>query len=171
MALALADNPIRLVYAAIWDMLEDKYEFTSLVEEGNRIKYTGSKLAPDKDTVSTASLPQVRVIATGLEPHIRRTTSGSSLNIIWEIQIASGDQRFATVFDVSWAIYRAMTGWADHIMTLEYGGETFVTLARPLKVKTELGSPEADRGIKGWSSVWAGEVQLWFNTTLLTAGT
>ena len=169
--LELADNPIRLVYAAIWEMLEDKYEFTQLVPVGNRIKYTGTKRAPDKDTVDPASLPQVRVIAAGLKPHLFRVTSGSSLVIRWEIQVASGDQRFATEMDVAWAIYRAMTGWATHIMALKWKDETFARLHRPLEVETDLGNPEADRGIKGWSSVWAGEVEMWFSTTQLASGT
>lgn len=172
MALALADNPIRLVYAAIWDMLEAKTEFTNLVTAANRIKYTNTtgNRAPDKD-VATSVGPQVRVLAVGLNPHLFRTSTQSSLIVRWEIQIASGDQRFAIDFDLSWAIYRAMTGWATHIQALTWKGEKFANLHRPMEVETELGDPQADRGIKGWSSVWVGEVRMWFSTTQLASGT
>lgn len=169
----LADNPLRLVYAAIWDMLEAKTEFTTLVPVGNRIKYTNTtgNRAPGKDTLSDASVPQVAVVAAELDPHLQRTSTGSSLVALWEIKIASGDQRFAMEFDVSWAIYRAMEDWDTHLMPLEWKGEDFVRAARPLKTKVQLGNPEADRGIKGWSSVWVGEVRMWFSTAQLASGT
>ncbi len=173
MALLLADNPIRLVYAAIWEMLEAKTEFTNLVKIGNRIKYTNTTgdRAPDKDTVSDADLPQVRVTHTGIIPHLFRVTGGSSLVIRWETEVASGDQRFATELDVAWAIYRAMTGWATHIQTLTWKDETFARLYRAQENDADFMKVNADRGISGWSSLWTGEVEMWFSTTQLASGT
>ncbi len=172
MALELADNPLRLVYAAIWTMLEAKTEFTGLVLTGNRIKYTNTvgNRAPDQD-VATSVGPRVRVAHTGFIPHLFRVTGGSSLVIRWEIEIASGDQRFATELDVTWAIFRAMTGWATHIQTLTWKGETFARLYRPQKDDAEIMDVNVNRGIKGWSSLWTGEAELWFSTTQLASGT
>lgn len=157
-------NPIRLLYAALWEILEGQADFAAAVAEGNRIKYTEAARAPDKDTLSTADHPQVRILAKGFRPHLHRTSSGSSLAVLWSIEVSSGDQRFRTLFDVEWSIYRAMENWQTHVTAVLWNEKELVKSCRPVAVKTELGDPEVDRGNRGWSAVWAGETELWITT-------
>lgn len=157
-------NPIRLLHAALWNILQNQAEFAAAVPVGNRINYTGTARAPDKDTLSSADYPQVRILARGLRPHLHRTSSGSSLTILWVIEISSGDQRFRTLFDVEWYIYRAMVDWEAHVTAVVWNGKELVKTCRPVAVKTALGDPQVDKGNVGWSAVWAGETELWITT-------
>lgn len=157
-------NPIRLVYLALWKILEGQPDFAAAVPECNRIKYTGDARAPEKDTLSSADYPQVRIVAKGLRPHLHRTSSGSSLAILWVIEVSSGDQRFRSLFDVEWTIYRAMEDWETHVKAVLWNGLELVKSCRPVAVKTELGDPKVDRGNRGWSALWAGETELWVTT-------
>lgn len=45
----------------------------------------------------------------------------------------------------------------------------FVKLARPVNVDIGASPPDLKRGARGWLSVWAGEVELWFATADLQA--
>lgn len=160
-----ATNPLRQVYSAFWSMLEAHSGFTDLVLVGNRIKFSGTAArSPQKPEISDADLPEVRVVQTGLHPHLQRTSNGSSLVTRWAVQIASGDQRMPALMDVQWAIYRALMGWETHVQALQWESKEFVTVCRPLEVKVELTDRRANRGIRGWSDVWAGEVIMWFAT-------
>lgn len=165
----MADNPLELIYDAFWVMLEDNSDFASEVPAGNRIKYTGTTEAPEKDEVSGADFPEVRVVCAGSKPHLQRTSNGSSWNTIWEIQIATGDQRFEAGFKVQWPVYCALSIWETRMKALTYGGNAFVTLCRPLSTEDSLTNQDLNRGIRGWSAIWRGELEMWFQTSALQA--
>ena len=158
-------NPLRLVYAALWTMLEAHAPLTALVKYRNRIKYTGTALAPEKDTLSNADTPELVVVAAGFRPHLQQTSSSSSITIRWEIHVTSGDQRFETLLNVEWEVYRAMRDWEATLSTLTFAGKRFVTLSRPLTARTRLDDRKLNRGIKGWTTVWACETRLDFTTS------
>jgi len=160
-------NPLRLVYEAIWSFLEAQPDFAAGVPVGDRIKYTGTDPYVDKETLTQSDYPQVRVVARGLAPHLERTSNASSVNVLWMIEISSGTQRFATLFDVEWWILQAMVDWRTHMSGLAMGASGYVTNCRPVQVKTDLGGPQRDKGNKGWSSVWAGETEIWLKTSEL----
>ena len=158
-------NPIRLLYSALWDILEAQSDFASAVPALNRIKYSEDPIPPErKDTLSSADYPDVRIMARGFQSHHHRTSSSSSLAVLWEIQVSSGDQRFGTLFDVLWYIYRAMEDWEARVTGVVWNGEPLVNSCRTLQAQWKLGDPELDRGNKGWSTVWAGATELWITT-------
>ena len=161
-------NPIRLLHAAIWTMLEANTTLTGLVKVMNRIKYTGT--VQEKDVVSQADVPELRVVSGGYQPHVQQTSSSSKLTVLWMIQVTSGDIRFENGMDVDWEVYRAMVDWEDYMKTLLFNSKRFVTMSRPLTVRARLEDPrrgggqDTSRGIRGWRTVWAGESQLDFTT-------
>jgi hypothetical protein len=158
-------NPIRLLYSALWDILEAQSDFAAGVPAGNRIKYSETPRPPDpKDTLSTADYPNVRLVARGLQSHHHRTSNSSTLAVLWEIQVSSGDTRFQTLFDVEWWIFRAMAGWEAQVTDVKWEGKELVNSCRTLEAETELGDPKLDRGNRGWSTVWAGVTELWITT-------
>lgn len=160
-----ADNPLRQVYTAIWSMLEAHTGFTDLVKTGNRIKYDGTTIySPEKPQISSDDVPEVRVFQSGFKPHLEATTHGSNLDTYWSVQIASGAQEQPTLMDVQWAVYRALKGWQTNLKSLTWESKTFVTLCRPLEVKCTMHDKRLNRGIRGWSDLWAGEVSMWFDT-------
>lgn len=159
-------NPIRMVYTALWDMLENSATFLSVVgDTGNRIRQDGTTYMYGKDCLSDADFPQVRIVPAGHETHLEATSNDSFLTTIWEIQVATGDMRFLTLFDVHWAVYRAMLGWQDDVMTLTWQSKTFVHLCRPLKITEAVGEKQSSPGNRGWAAVWRGEVKMHFDTS------
>lgn len=158
-------DPATQVYNALWDMLEAHKGFTDLVRVGNRIKMSGRKRRPIKDEVSEADLPEVRIIPAGGEPHVQRTSNGSSLVKRFAIQVSTGEEVVdVKLFPVEWEIYRAMSKWAVTLQALKWNGRSFVNLARPLEITEGVSDSDLNRGIVGWSTVWMCEVIMWFTT-------
>lgn len=164
--MALDTDPITLTYDKIVSMLEDHVGFSSLVKAGNLIRFSGKSRDPIKAEVSDADLPEVRVVARGGTPHIQRTSNSSSMLERFEVQIATGDQRLtAALFPVKWEVYRALAGWSAALGSLTWKTKTFVKLARPMDVSDGVSEDDLRRGIEGWSSIWAIEIHMWFDTT------
>lgn len=164
----MPSNPLQLVYQAIWSMLEAQSDFATLVPAANRVKYSGTLIqASDKETLSPSDYPYVRVLATAMQPHLERTSNGSSLKVLWKIEISTGERQLTDLFAVEWAIYQAMAFWRTHVEGLDMEGDGYVVLCRPAAVRTQLGDPTIDRGARGWSSVWAGISLIWFATASL----
>jgi hypothetical protein len=159
-----ADNPLKQIYNAIWSLLEARSELTDLVLIGDRIKYIGSSRAPEKNEVLSTDFPEIRVIPVQSKPHLDQDSTSSGWIVVWQVQIASGDQRLQTVLDVEWEVYRAMQTWRTHVMPLTWKGKEFVHLARPIETVWELDNKRLNRGIRGWSAVWAGETHMNFTT-------
>lgn len=166
----LADNPLRLVYNALWTMLEAQSQFTDIVAVGNRIKYTGTDRTPKPwldGGLQPADFPKVRVVMKRLVTHLHRTSNGSNLTVIWGVEVNSGDQRFADQLDVDWAIYVAMEDWTTHLRdALTWEDENFVRRCRPLEVDVTLSDAQKNLG---WRDAWLGETDLWFATADIAA--
>lgn len=162
-----ADNPIRMVYTALWDMLEASASFMSVVTgTGNRIRQDGTTYMYGKDVVSDAGVPQVQLMLTGHKVHLEATSNDSFWDTTWEIQVATGDVRFMTMLDVNWVVYRAMLGWQDQLRTgLTWNSKTFVHLARPLVIEEQIDDKRRTPGNRGWTAVWRGEVKMHFTTS------
>ena len=162
-----SDNPIRLVYTALWDMLEASSAFMSVVSgTGNRIRRDSGTRMFSKDALSDADVPQVELFLAGHEPHLERTTIDSFLDTVWEIRVATGDTQFESTLDTAWVIYRAMLGWQDKLLTaLTWQGKTFVHLARPLLIEEKLDDNPRTPGNRGWTTAWRGEVKMHFLTS------
>ncbi len=166
MALDAVDNPLRLVYTALWDMLEASAAFLSVVSgTGNRIRNDGTTYMYGKDALAGADLPQVRLLLAGHKVHLEATSNDSFWETVWEIQVATGDVRFLSVLDVNWVIYRAMLGWHTHITSLTWNSKKFVHLARPLIIEEALDDKQKTPGNRGWTAVWRGEVKMHFTTS------
>ena len=160
-----SDNPFRLVYTALWEMLENSPTFIAAVPgTGNRIRQDSTAYMYGKDALSDADLPQVRLALAGHKPHLEATSNDSFLDTFWEIEVATGDMRFASVLDVNWAIYIAMLGWQDDLMSLTWQSKTFVHLCRPLLVEEAIGEKQLSPGNRGWTARWRGEVRMHFTT-------
>lgn len=161
-----SDDPLSMVYSALWSLLEDTGDFSARVKDANRVKYIGKlDRLPEKDEVLTADLPEVRIVATGGIPHQRRTSNSSFLLKRFAIQISTGDRRLdAELFPVEWAVYKALADWPTPLMALLWEGSPYVKLARPLEItEAPVGTPE--RGVTGWYTVFACEVEMWFTTS------
>lgn len=160
------DNPLSLVYNALWELLLSSAEFTKLVRLSNRITFMGDNRDPIKQEVQTHDLPEVRLIPVSSTPHIQSTSNSSFLTERYEIQVSTGDQRIDAIFiPVKWAVYCAMSNWYSILRALTWKEKQFVTIGRPTGTTEGASKNDLTRGIVGWSSIWSCEVQMCFATS------
>lgn len=159
-------DPFTIAYEGLWALLETWEPFTELVKSGNRIKYVGSSRNPEKPEVSDGDMPEVRIIPVSTLTHVKRTSNLTSCLQKFEIGISTGDQRLhVRHFPVKWAILRALTNWQASLTILTWNGKTFIKIARPTEVSEGVSEFDANRNIRGWSSVWSCELEMFFTTT------
>ena len=156
-------NPLPSIYTAFWQMLEDNSDFTSLVPEKNRQKYyTGSTLPPERDVLSPSDRPEVRVKFVGARPDTFGDSSSSGLALRWSVEITTGDVDQETLLDVVWAIWESLHDWSTRMTAIEWESTYPVKWCRAFKWDDTLENQELNRGTRGWSSVWMGEIGCWF---------
>lgn len=161
-------NPYDALLDALWGILEADGGFRDLVPIGNRIKFSGRDREPMKENVSEADLPEVRIIITGSRPHPKRTSSSHCDTVTVEIQVSSGDQRLSYMHNpIRWVVYRAMSEIETELRhRCRWNGQKIAKVAAPTKVSDGVSTADLNRGIKGWSAVWACDVELWFERDL-----
>ncbi len=160
-------NPLTQVTDALWDMLEGNSEFATLVATGNRLKYDDRD--PEKDATMYADFPWVRIRETAAQAHIYHTSNMSSFTKRYFIQVATGEQSLTSTHDVEFAVIRAYADWVTYLTDLVWtgDGEKFVKESSLLTAEQMLDNEEVNRGIRGWSTIWACSVFFAFKTTAI----
>lgn len=167
-------NPIWDVYNGLWGLLEDVTNvsslvtagkhFTDLVPSAQRIKFTSSTdRNPFTGVESSNDMPEVAIFHARGKPRDRRASNSTSFLVQWEVLIRSGDQRFDSIMDVEWAVFRQLANW-DSLKT----SITWNTTVYPVKL-CDLRSTEdsmfderTNQQLRGWRAIWVGETDLWF---------
>jgi len=159
-------DPLLQCGQGIWDCLVADTEFARLVPAMNRIDYTGDDRTVDKPGLLTADFPQVRVVLTGLESQIYRTSNSSSAKAHFVIEVKVGDKRLENMTQLLWAIYCAMSRWETYLRDeVEWQGENVVKKLFPMKADINY-MPKAERPEPaGWVTAWAGALELFILTT------
>lgn len=139
-----------------------------LVKDKNLIKFVGPNRDPRKREVSVADTPELALAFVGFTPHVQRTSTSSSMLVDYELLITSGSKVLSErMFPVIWETYVAMSRWDQQLLATLFDGNPFVHKAVPTSAVIGLEDLDANRGIKGWSAIWSGQVSLWFNTKVL----
>jgi len=156
-------NPYRQVYDALWDMLERHKGWSGLVKPGNRVKYL-DKVIPKLDEIASADLPTLIIIPVGSGPSLHHDSSAAVLVKRFSIFVATGDRSVGSLFDIEFQAFRAMADFRSIKSDLEWRGHAFCTHMN----LTEISDSEIeDRGLLGWTSIWACEAHMNFPLTLL----
>lgn len=167
--MATATDPLSLVYAALWDMLEAHDGLTSLIRTGNRVKYEGFLQVPRKDTVQNADVPEVGIVPVGSMYGLQTTSSSTSLIERYEAGLLTGTSQLSetgTFLAIKWELLRAFLGWESALRALTWQSETFVKLLKSTGVVDVLLDEKRaeSRGISGWTSLIGFEVTMMFAT-------
>jgi hypothetical protein len=120
--------------------------------------------------VSTSDLPEVTLVANQSQANLHGTSSSSKLVYGYEWWIATGDVSVIRgILPVSWAVWCAMASWKDVVGALKWKGKTFCKRFDFVNQSLLLTDSEKNRGIRGFSSIWGCEVEMWFGTNDLIA--
>ena len=160
-------NPLTQVTDAFWDMLEGNSGFTALVAAGNRLKYDDRD--PEKDAAMYADFPWVRIRETAAQAHIYHTSNMSSFTKRYFVQVATGEQSLVSSHDVEFEVIRAYADWVTYLTNLVWtdSNDTFVKESSLLTAEQMLDNEQVNKGIRGWSTVWACSAFFAFQTTAL----
>jgi len=163
-------NPFTLAYQALWTCLESRSDFTTLVASANRIKFSGTKRDPWARLADCKSFPAVAIVPVAANmSKLDCDSHTSDVEKAFGIYVAAGNQQLDDLFDVEFAILRAMTDWRTAIGAVQWNSRNCVLDASLYEHPEELDNKLISRGIRGWSCVWAGRVWFTFVTTELTA--
>ena len=158
----MSENPLTQMARALWDTLEDSSHFTKLVLPGNRIKYY-ERTPRERDVLSgPADVPEVAVMLVETRPNATGDSSGMGWDFTWAIRVATGERQSDSLFDVQWAVIRALSHWEVRMKHLTWETYDYVKSCRALKTVCDLDNREVNRGTRGWSDIWTGEIKCWF---------
>lgn len=156
-------EPWGQVLTALWEVLESRPSLTSLVKPGNRIRFDNRIR---KSTLQAADVPCVAVVADAVDPHIFRTSNGSSFKRTFRFEIRTGEVDItAQAFPVEWEIMKAVAAiWnvtpPEKPLDLDF--------IRSIKaVQGQAPTADPDGKSNGWYTVIGVEVEVWFDTASL----
>lgn len=164
-------NPFQKIHDALWDLLESSPTFCKLIPVGNRIKLVGENNNPDKEEISNADTPEIRIVSTAMIPTIALTSTSCSCRRRFELQIGSGERTFSKLFELEWAIYVAMMGWSQVFQEIEINGTPIQWKVHPpanMTVNEGIAERDINRGITQWTALWVLEIELIFDRKQLT---
>lgn len=164
-------DPFTKTFNALWDLAEASQTLCDLVKLKNRIKFNPTKDAMIiKDEVSEADTPELILVTTDGSGNLLNTTSTSMavLRFDWMISTAtlSVTQK---LLPVEFALFAAMVEWPTVLTALTWNSVGFVKRVNFTSRTSGIDDATKNRGIRGWSSVWSIEVEMWFSTQQLIA--
>jgi hypothetical protein len=163
----VATDPFSMVYTALWEMMEARDAFKSLVLLKNRIKFDSeTDRDPIKTNVATADLPEVMLLTNGInEINLYDSSSGSMVVRQYSWMISTGDYRLTEfLLPVEFELFRGMLDWQTKLTALQWCNREFVKRCNYVAASEGFSDPEANRNIEGWSSLWQCEVEMHFVT-------
>ena len=162
-------DPFTAVYRGLWQLLEAHPGFASAVRPGNRLKLVDGE-PHAKDQVSTADLPEVRIVPSGASSHLRRTSTTSGVTKAWTIQVATGDKRLdERLYPLEWIILCAMQRWPEVLGALVWADRKYVAAVQVLEHAEGQTDRDLVRGIDGWTAVMTVRVEMTFLTADMLA--
>lgn len=162
-------NPFVKVFNALWDLLEADPEFTARVPIGNRVKYNiADDRQPLKQDITTQDLPEVAIVFTTGSTNIPDTSSSSKIIGNYQLIVNTGDYRINEFMNVlNWIVVCNFARWREVLLSLTWKDQAFITRVSPVNITMGESDPQRNRGIKGWTTLWAVEIEMHFKTSNL----
>ncbi len=152
----MSTDPFSQIYSALWEALEARQTFKDLVKPGNRIKFDDRRKL--RGQLQAADLPLVALVADAIDPHLFRTSNGSSFKRRFRFEIYTDDVVITDqAFPVEWELIRAVAAMGD-VLT----GLAFVKSVRA--VQGSAPGPDPDGRSNGWHTAIAVDVEIWLDT-------
>ncbi len=121
MTATISTDLLSMVEDAIWFVLESHPDFARVFKPGNRIKHTAGDPDPGKSDKLDADAPEVRLIQVGPQNTQRQTSSSTSLDLTYSLEVLTSAQttnRSGGINECLWAAIRAFRAWGDTVADL-----------------------------------------------------
>jgi hypothetical protein len=158
-------DPFSQVFTGLWQLVEEHAGLSQLVRIGNRIKLDHPRdRDPYKSAVQVADLPELLLVPEGIASMTYYTSSCHSRVLrryAW--MYSTGDLRVNHLLNpVTWELVCAMSRAPDVLPALKWRDKNFVKRLDVLDSAEGVVDPERNRNIRGWSSVFRLEVEMFF---------
>lgn len=154
----MTTDPFTEVLQKLWQLLESRPVFTTLVASRNRITLWEGRGKPEKTKHSIADLPEVTIIPIGGAVQPAASSTGAKITQIYRIIMVDGDLRLNKVFfPLKWAIVRSLASIDENL------GLTYV---RRIMVSDSVDEKNEEKH-PGWNMGIDIEVDMWFDRTKL----
>lgn len=157
-------NPFDLTYDALWAMVEAHEGIDDIVKVGNRIKLDNQD--PMKTNISAADLPELILVPSDGVFNFRNTSSTTMMSKNYEWLLSTGEIKLAGKLNiVEWMLFTTHLNWPQKFSNIKFIGENFVKRLQIISSRTGLADAERNRGVKGWSSIWRLQIDMYFKTS------
>jgi hypothetical protein len=165
-------DPLSQCYDLLSQLAFNNKTIKSLVKPANLIVFTspvGSKnVVLPKSEIGEGDLPEMRITPTGGTPKIGCDSDHTAFLQKFDFQIASGTlDAEATMFPLTFAMLCAWTSWHPLFGELVWHEQPFVHKATAGEATQGIAILDANRGIRGWATVWSVQVDIWLPTAEL----
>ena len=159
------DDPFTAIYDRLWALVRDR--MSTLVDKGNRIIFDGTA-SPLKSSVQHQDLPELILSPTGGTSASEVTSSQFEITpqYQWLLSTGSYDIR-KKLFPLQWHLHLLMMYFRRTAGTVQFDGRSFIKDVRLLNQVTGDSNPEANRGIKGFSTLLVFECLCRFPRSLI----
>ena len=167
-------NPLTLVLDALWELVERHADLDLTFNARNLIKFNNpNNRDPLKVQVQAADTPELVLAPIAGLINMGNTSCTSRYVQTYSWLISTGDLRLVDhLLDVEWFLFGAMHNWDVVLTALEWpigSGRHFVKRCDIVSVTQGMSDADRNRGIRGWSALWAVDVEMWFKTTDVVA--
>lgn len=169
-------DPFSLVYDALFDLAFAHPGLNEMVKAKNRASYTSetNRTDPVKDKILTDDVPEIVLLSLGVTSgNLHATSSTSKVTRRYAFHITTGDFRLNKfVLPIEWALCCALVDWKETLTTLKWPVESdwsYVKHCQIADISEGFADAEKNRGIRGWSAVWACDLEMHFKTADLKA--
>jgi len=114
MANDFTTDPFTQIHDKLWETLEDDETFCSLVDAGNRIKYSRTKERPRKNERMSADMPEVTIIPEGGSIDLHLTSHAVIMTRRFTIVLQSGSLRAnLQLYPLEWQVLKILYNASD----------------------------------------------------------
>ena len=169
--MADANNPLALVYDALWTCLESIEDFKTLFPNAGRhqVRYnTSLDYAPDPDVreLMPADYPRCRIIVAACEPKLHITNDMSQIDVRFRIEVCTGQQMQHRLMDAIWAIYRGYGNFLTYLnAAVTWNSKPCVTHLQNEAISITDEDRQRSRGTDQWIAICQCVVWIVFDTS------
>lgn len=159
-------DPFSFVYNAIMEQMQNNPKLQKHISSRNFIDFKNA--SSRKRQISSADLPEIMLIVTGMSDSEDRTNSSNyGIDVEYSIVITSGSEVVVKTLEIAWQLYRTLRPWCKRLSQLEHDGEKFVHGVVFEASEVGLDDTEANRGLSGWVTVWPITVEMMFKKSTM----